>query len=551
MGIIVKNGVFYGDTSSAEAKALAAFPTDTVSGAAASFPDGADGLPVKSLSVEIAPTLTGRTGLRLFNHPFVRSFAGKTPQIIGSEIADTWKDDSGTSYSMPWIVTHLKADGSAFLEQKYATIYAMPFDAPEAVYYAGENGLAAGQYYISIGRTYGSGWTTDKHINFTLTSAMAAGDQLVIDCGANNANDPSNGRTWNVYAMGSTTSKQSGTTSNSTEGTELGVIGNESVQKPNGPLNAITRVLYGSGRWSQSAIRQWLNSEAAAGAWWTARNPWDRPPAEASTRRGFLAGCSEGFLSALEPVEVVTALNTVEGYASVSETTTDRIFLPSLQEMYIRPLIDNVEGQDWDYYRALAQDAGLSDKFEKNVGYEILEKHLSGGGGAYIWLRSSPLTGAYNAMRIVNGSVTSGVAYYPHRVCPACKLRNFGPQKTLSWQTQAGTVYGGTLDVTTGLLTVTHGQIASYAGESVNGPWLSSLDTYSAGATPSSGAQVVYPLETPVTYRLTPQELDSLLGQNGIFADCGNVSVTYRADPVKYIDKKLAEIQALILENNG
>lgn len=82
--------------------------------------------------------------------------------------------------------------------------------------------------------------------------------------------------------------------------------------------------------------------------------------------------------------------------------------------------------------------------------------------------------------------------------------------KTISWESEAGTVYGGTLNVTTGELT-------------------STLD--------SSGD----PLPTPEVYQLEPEEVKTLLGVNNIYADTGNVSVTYRADIDLYIAKKIAE----------
>ena len=93
----------------------------------------------------------------------------------------------------------------------------------------------------------------------------------------------------------------------------------------------------------------------------------------------------------------------------------------------------------------------------------------------------------------------------------------------------AGTVYGGTLDVARGLLTVTDANIASYAGETLPGEWISDRDVYSAESTPTTGAQVVYQLSEPITYQLTPQEVTTLLGTNNIWADCGGVDVTYRA----------------------
>ena len=87
-----------------------------------------------------------------------------------------------------------------------------------------------------------------------------------------------------------------------------------------------------------------------------------------------------------------------------------------------------------------------------------------------------------------------------------------------------GARYGGTLDVTRGKLRVTHGNIASYAGETINEPWISSMDVYASGATPTTGAQVVYPLTTPIEVDLTPVQITALLGDNHIWADCGPVT---------------------------
>ena len=58
-----------------------------------------------------------------------------------------------------------------------------------------------------------------------------------------------------------------------------------------------------------------------------------------------------------------------------------------------------------------------------------------------------------------------------------------------------------------------------------------------------------YYLATPFTVQLAPQQIKTLLGQNNIWADTGDVSVDYRADTKMYIDKKFAELQALVLEN--
>lgn len=99
-----------------------------------------------------------------------------------------------------------------------------------------------------------------------------------------------------------------------------------------------------------------------------------------------------------------------------------------------------------------------------------------------------------------------------------------------------GTIYGGTLDVLTGVLTA-RPYYASYNGETLVGPWVSSMDKYAAGATPTTGAQVVDLGGTPTVVQLDPEALSTLLGANNIWADAGDVSVVYRADPTLYIRK--------------
>ena len=60
-----------------------------------------------------------------------------------------------------------------------------------------------------------------------------------------------------------------------------------------------------------------------------------------------------------------------------------------------------------------------------------------------------------------------------------------------------------------------------------------------------SGVKLVYELATPIVYDLTDEQIDAIttfLGDNTLWADTGAISLTYRADPTKYIDKRLAEL---------
>lgn len=89
------------------------------------------------------------------------------------------------------------------------------------------------------------------------------------------------------------------------------------------------------------------------------------------------------------------------------------------------------------------------------------------------------------------------------------------------------TVYGGTLDVVAGKLYSEWANIASYDGEELPGEWISSMDVYSEGATPTTGAQVCYKLAEPVEIILTPEQITTLIGVNNVWSDGGDVSLTY------------------------
>ncbi|MBQ9392386.1 MAG: hypothetical protein IJU18_00140 [Oscillospiraceae bacterium] len=55
--------------------------------------------------------------------------------------------------------------------------------------------------------------------------------------------------------------------------------------------------------------------------------------------------------------------------------------------------------------------------------------------------------------------------------------------------------------------------------------------------------QLCFPLAEPLTYQLTPREVRTLLGSNAIYADTGDTTVTYRADPTLVIGKLASALQ--------
>lgn len=362
----------------------------------------------------------------------VREGKGSTLLPVGYQITDGWVESEGaTPLDSVWDVVHYDASGNMTLNWHYALSAGVQFDAPEAIYYAPSGGLAAGQYYITISVGFGTGWVAGQHINFTLNNAMAEGDQLVISTGTNNTINPTAGRTWNVYAKGSTTSKDTGTTSDSDTGTELGATHGTKLTIPNGQINAPQRVVYGYNRYAQSAYRQYLNSAAAVGGWWTAQNGWDRPPSQLATMRGWLAGCSSDFVSQIATTAVVTYLEGDDATAEskTTDTTNDKIFLPSLNNLYIASDYIN-EGDEWDYYKELAQESGLPGKFQRSQTYPILIKHKldNQSSSVFVWLRSTASNVVYSSWSITAGGFigygfsVSAVTYMTYLACPACKI---------------------------------------------------------------------------------------------------------------------------------
>ena len=97
---------------------------------------------------------------------------------------------------------------------------------------------------------------------------------------------------------------------------------------------------YGNNRWIYSNIRQWLNSTAAAGKWYSAQHGADAAPTNANVwnnyneydqEAGFLAGFSANFRAALLETTHTVGKASVDGGGT--ETCKDKIFFASSTEV--------------------------------------------------------------------------------------------------------------------------------------------------------------------------------------------------------------------------
>ena len=97
---------------------------------------------------------------------------------------------------------------------------------------------------------------------------------------------------------------------------------------------------YGNNRWTLSNVRQWLNSQAAAGKWYSAQHSADAAPTNANVwsnyneydaEAGFLAGFSANFVAALLSTTHTVGKASVDGGGT--ESCTDKIFLATCTEV--------------------------------------------------------------------------------------------------------------------------------------------------------------------------------------------------------------------------
>lgn len=281
--------------------------------------------------------------------------AGNAPVVFptGTQLVNTYTAKDGKSYDCPWDVVQPDdtAEGETgttapamVLQMHYASLEDIQFSAYQAFYVVPEAGLVAGTYNVKMGLDWGTNVKTGTTYQFTLTKNAPAGARLT---GFYNAPDvaPAN---WKVYVYKDQQKSELLETCNvsaGSAGTNLGTF----LAKPNGNLNGLHPVGYGDNRWYKSAYRQYLNSDAPAKEWWTPQDEWDMKPDQADTVPGFLAGFSDDFKNALTRTKVVTYGNTVTDDGS-AVVTYDKIFLPSLQEIYCSPHVSG-EGTYWPYWK--------------------------------------------------------------------------------------------------------------------------------------------------------------------------------------------------------
>lgn len=356
--------------------------------------------------------------------------AGNAPAVfpVGTQLVNTYTGKDGKVYDCPWDVVKTDdiADGETgttapamVLQMHYASLKDIQFSAYQAFFVVPEAGLVAGTYNVKMGLDWGTNVKTGTTYQFTLTKNAPAGARLT---GFYNAPDTAP-TSWKVYVYKDQNKSELLETCNVSAGeagTNLGTF----LAKPNGNLNSLHSVGYGDNRWYKSAYRQYLNSDQAAGAWWTPQDNWDMKPDQADTVPGFLAGFSDDFKAALTRTKVVTYGNKVTGDGS-AVVTYDKIFLPSLEELYLQPDASG-EGTYWPYWKERTGAKTPQAKFQTyplRITRDLAQRTVA----RNVRLRSANRgSGHFSFFVNQSGNVTDRGSVGEIRCAPACKMTTLG-----------------------------------------------------------------------------------------------------------------------------
>lgn len=356
---------------------------------------------------------------------------------IGDQFDIEWTDTSGATHTLPFDVVSFAPvvkegedteSPGMWLESHYA-MEPVQFDQNEA-FYVLPDALPAGTYHFTFGTTWGSkDVVSGDSYSFTTTRAYPAGAQFVIGSATSDASSLPDtlSSTWRIRTYenpSDTAPAEILSLTAGASGVSLGTI-TSSIKYADSGLNNLQRAGYGYNRWAMSAMRQWLNSDADVGAWWTPSNPFDRAPTQLGTYKGFMSGFDVDFLAAIAPIKVTTALNTVSDSAiGATEDTYDTFFLASLEQEYIVPQLAGAEGAYWPYWKErLGLDSPQAWYAAGSNENHIRYAYNATTSAQHCRLRSAYRGNAYYAWFVsTTGNANYHYATYAHRGCPACVI---------------------------------------------------------------------------------------------------------------------------------
>ena len=111
-----------------------------------------------------------------------------------------------------------------------------------------------------------------------------------------------------------------------------------------------SRKNYGNDRYLYSNIRQWLNSSAATGSWYTNQHSADAAPDYATTKAGFMSYFDSDFLDVVGKTKIKTAKNIRSDGGGYEEMADEYFYLPSRTEVGLGNENNIAEGALFPYF---------------------------------------------------------------------------------------------------------------------------------------------------------------------------------------------------------
>lgn len=179
------------------------------------------------------------------------------------------------------------------------------------------------------------------------------------------------------------------------------------------------RQSYGNNRYSVSNLDQWLNKDAAGGAWYSAAHSADQSPNSSSvvyantqyaSRPGFLNGFTDDEKAAILSTTIRVVKPSVDGGSY--EDVVRKVFLPSTTEVGLSNENSIAEGAAWGYYTSNTARIGyLTQQCFSNTPSSSKPSSKT---TAWYWLLRTPYYSyAYSARNVYSdGSLYKGDAFY-------------------------------------------------------------------------------------------------------------------------------------------
>lgn len=270
-------------------------------------------------------------------------------------------------------------------------LYGAVFDAPEANYQITTEIASGAKCNISLE----SNALAAATYNFTAPSALVVGGRLRINSNVQ----------LQYYATPTSAAVNITMVAGAADAEYLDISGSLSVQ------NHKDRVTYGSNRYSQSAIRQWLNAGGAAASFWTSKSNYDLAPSWHATWTGFMTSLDADFLAAVDLTTRQTELNTVTDGGPGDEDGSAKFFLPSRKEIYGAAENATNKGVQFQAYVGSAD----ADKIKYDSAALSTARNW--------WMRSPSASYANNARGVhTSGALYNGSAYNGIGAAAACVI---------------------------------------------------------------------------------------------------------------------------------